>query len=141
MTILSCSFIFFFFNDTATTEIYTLSLHDALPIFQVSALALPVADGVIDKREFRYVAKIVDGKNRLKHRLQSAVVTLARQFIHLQEPVIGPLLNFNQVRNLQDCRNFREVKTIAEGAILIRHGSLLDLVVPFALAGELEGRS
>src|SRR6185437_17020623 len=38
--ILSCScfifviflFFFFFFNDTATTEIYTLSLHDALPI-------------------------------------------------------------------------------------------------------------
>src|SRR3712207_8797959 len=26
---------FFFFNDTATTEIYTLSLHDALPIFEV----------------------------------------------------------------------------------------------------------
>ena len=26
------TFIFFFFNDTATTEIYTLSLHDALPI-------------------------------------------------------------------------------------------------------------
>src|SRR5437870_10373510 len=30
--IISC---FFFFNDTATTEIYTLSLHDALPIFFV----------------------------------------------------------------------------------------------------------
>src|SRR5256885_11685991 len=28
----SC-FFFFFFNDTATTEIYTLSLHDALPIY------------------------------------------------------------------------------------------------------------
>src|SRR5258708_39548952 len=28
----SFSFFFFFFNDTATTEIYTLSLHDALPI-------------------------------------------------------------------------------------------------------------
>src|SRR5256885_9798456 len=27
--------LFFFFNDTATTEIYTLSLHDALPIFSV----------------------------------------------------------------------------------------------------------
>ena len=26
-------FLYFFFNDTATTEIYTLSLHDALPIF------------------------------------------------------------------------------------------------------------
>src|SRR2546428_12625299 len=31
-------FFFFFFNDTATTEIYTLSLHDALPI---SVLAIP----------------------------------------------------------------------------------------------------
>src|SRR2546430_10077660 len=29
---LTVSSIFFFFNDTATTEIYTLSLHDALPI-------------------------------------------------------------------------------------------------------------
>src|SRR5258708_23927645 len=26
--------VFFFFNDTATTEIYTLSLHDALPIYK-----------------------------------------------------------------------------------------------------------
>ena len=35
---LSLSFLlsFFFFNDTATTEIYTLSLHDALPICEVS---------------------------------------------------------------------------------------------------------
>src|SRR2546422_7813000 len=30
--------IFFFFNDTATTEIYTLSLHDALPILQILRL-------------------------------------------------------------------------------------------------------
>src|SRR5256885_6342008 len=29
-------FLFFFFNDTATTEIYTLSLHDALPILIAS---------------------------------------------------------------------------------------------------------
>src|SRR2546429_7152424 len=32
MCLVICSF--FFFNDTATTEIYTLSLHDALPICQ-----------------------------------------------------------------------------------------------------------
>src|SRR5256886_12508500 len=30
-------YFFFFFNDTATTEIYTLSLHDALPIFPFGA--------------------------------------------------------------------------------------------------------
>src|SRR5437867_13427853 len=35
--VLRYSFIyFFFFNDTATTEIYTLSLHDALPISQLA---------------------------------------------------------------------------------------------------------
>src|SRR5256885_17227956 len=33
-------FFFFFFNDTATTEIYTLSLHDALPIFLPGAFVL-----------------------------------------------------------------------------------------------------
>src|SRR2546422_8221874 len=31
-------FFFFFFNDTATTEIYTLSLHDALPILTTYAI-------------------------------------------------------------------------------------------------------
>src|SRR2546428_8032745 len=31
------SHFFFFFNDTATTEIYTLSLHDALPIWKIHA--------------------------------------------------------------------------------------------------------
>src|SRR2546429_2676826 len=34
---------FFFFNDTATTEIYTLSLHDALPISIVRGAAAQVA--------------------------------------------------------------------------------------------------
>src|SRR5258706_7443644 len=33
LTLSSFFFFFFFFNDTATTEIYTLSLHDALPIY------------------------------------------------------------------------------------------------------------
>src|SRR2546430_13745670 len=42
---------FFFFNDTATTEIYTLSLHDALPIYlqndpaDIPALVAALGDG------------------------------------------------------------------------------------------------
>src|SRR2546422_8580348 len=39
--------VFFFFNDTATTEIYTLSLHDALPISQA---AMPAATSGIHQR-------------------------------------------------------------------------------------------
>src|SRR3712207_6977676 len=41
--------MFFFFNDTATTEIYTLSLHDALPI-SLSDETPPTANSRIDAR-------------------------------------------------------------------------------------------
>src|SRR2546422_2078269 len=38
------TYSFFFFNDTATTEIYTLSLHDALPISRVVFQPAPVLE-------------------------------------------------------------------------------------------------
>src|SRR6266480_6843580 len=40
-------FFFFFFNDTATTEIYTLSLHDALPIFSPSLRSLHASSSAV----------------------------------------------------------------------------------------------
>src|SRR5690348_17455453 len=40
-------FFFFFFNDTATTEIYTLSLHDALPIWQYKDLMIILLVGSV----------------------------------------------------------------------------------------------
>src|SRR3712207_9420144 len=53
--------LFFFFNDTATTEIYTLTLHDALPIFLRdvrhhdlhSDVLLPVREGRRDRKSTR----------------------------------------------------------------------------------------
>ena len=39
--------MFFFFNDTATTEIYTLSLHDALPIFAGSPEDFFISDSLV----------------------------------------------------------------------------------------------
>src|SRR3712207_8004700 len=41
-------FFFFFFNDTATTEIYTLSLHDALPILLSRGFAKVALDVAIE---------------------------------------------------------------------------------------------
>src|SRR3712207_9352198 len=38
--------MFFFFNDTATTEIYTLSLHDALPIYVATELLRSAGGGI-----------------------------------------------------------------------------------------------
>src|SRR3712207_6893163 len=54
--------IFFFFNDTATTEIYTLSLHDALPIFRPPVAALQLEDA----RRLRLLAgRGVDGDHEV----------------------------------------------------------------------------
>src|SRR3712207_7215324 len=47
----SCA-LFFFFNDTATTEIYTLSLHDALPI-------LPAENKLAEGNSFRDVNRVL----------------------------------------------------------------------------------
>src|SRR3712207_8104293 len=55
-----------FFNDTATTEIYTLSLHDALPISGISTEQLRsrlnrmVADGLLTRQRYREVPPRVD---------------------------------------------------------------------------------
>src|SRR2546430_11851874 len=46
MRMLPCA-CFFFFNDTATTEIYTLSLHDALPISRCCARRLAASASTI----------------------------------------------------------------------------------------------
>src|SRR5436190_9644777 len=57
----------FFFNDPATTEMYTLSLHDALPIFENSI----VLDGtVVDCRE-RIVDSIIGKNSRIISSLTS----------------------------------------------------------------------
>src|SRR3712207_9466055 len=56
--------MFFFFNDTATTEIYTLSLHDALPICSHSLAALLQADGY--KVGLYTSPHIIDFKERIR---------------------------------------------------------------------------
>ena len=48
--------LLFFFNDTATTEIYTLSLHDALPISDAQAVPDPVRLEIFNNL-FRSVAE------------------------------------------------------------------------------------
>src|SRR5207248_11088658 len=54
------TFFFFFFNDTATTEIYTLSLHDALPILRG------------DRRGKPWSHRTARGRHRQKYRPQAA---------------------------------------------------------------------
>src|SRR2546426_3365817 len=61
---------FFFFNDTATTEIYTLSLHDALPICALATSEL-TSEQVMQTELLRLVTagSVDDGKSTLIGRL------------------------------------------------------------------------
>src|ERR1700730_8167870 len=88
--------------------------------FQMAALALPVPDRVIHELQLGDVAEIADRKHRLKNSLQPGVVAFAGQTVHLQEAVIGALLNLNQVRNLDGGGDFGKIKTFTKG-IILRH--------------------
>src|SRR5205823_14977590 len=61
----SMCFIFFFFSATAPTEIYTLSLHDALPIFagEFDVLTVPAFDHAADGEVIR-VQELAPGASR-----------------------------------------------------------------------------
>src|SRR2546429_2322930 len=54
-------FFFFFFNDTATTEIYTLSLHDALPIY--GAAPVPAAPAPVSTATLVMACQATDRKS------------------------------------------------------------------------------
>src|SRR2546426_12740415 len=58
---------FFFFNDTATTEIYTLSLHDALPILQLARRASEPGQG--DRAEMVATAASESGRDTSREKL------------------------------------------------------------------------
>src|SRR2546430_11282926 len=62
--LLRCVCLFFFFNDTATTEIYTLSLHDALPISEARMPAdkFFVTGGTVPEDSPSYLVREADGQ-------------------------------------------------------------------------------
>src|SRR5260221_10640764 len=82
---------FFFFNDTATTEIYTLSLHDALPICDCleQAMDLPQLVGTL-KRVFAGELKLAreDALDRKSTRLNSSHTVISYAVFCLKKKII-----------------------------------------------------
>src|SRR5438874_13153088 len=94
--------LFFFFNDTATTEIYTLSLHDALPIY---------AAGVLGRLALRIVEVGRHGDDRFAHRLT--------------EIVLGGLLHFHEHARRDLRRRHLLALHLDPGVAVIRAGDLV----------------
>src|SRR5256885_15516616 len=65
-------FFFFFFNDTATTEIYTLSLHDALPI-----LSYPAPEIAVLNKVERVAPEAASSQDRKSTRLNSSHLVIS----------------------------------------------------------------
>src|SRR5260221_1554552 len=84
---------FFFFNDTATTEIYTLSLHDALPICLVSGAADECAATVRRNRPPRASAaemvQYLAAVDRKSTRLNSSHTVISYAVFCLKKKIIG----------------------------------------------------
>src|SRR5438876_8383777 len=72
----------FFFNDTATTEIYTLSLHDALPIYRVPPpVEAPSCAAAAD-----HVRGLLDRSEEHTSELQSPVHLVCRLLLEKKNP-------------------------------------------------------
>src|SRR2546430_17576525 len=72
-------FLFFFFNDTATTEIYTLSLHDALPISACSAARLPASHCSLAPSSLRAESSIGASRSKIYRRSEEHTSELQSQ--------------------------------------------------------------
>ena len=68
---------------------------------EVAALALPVTDLILDEFESGRFTKVRNREDRRKYRLESDVVALLRDQVHLQEPIVRFALYLNKVRYLR----------------------------------------
>src|SRR3712207_8685921 len=78
--------MFIFFNDTATTEIYTLSLHDALPIYKQIASRLYVSPRTVSGHLYRIFPKLgISTRAALRDALSRTLPPAARSEEHTSE--------------------------------------------------------
>src|SRR5262245_49309862 len=80
---------------------------------ELAALALPVADRILDELQRRVLAEVADREYRLEHRLEAGVLALARQTAHLQEALVRLLLDLDQVRDRNGRLDFRKVDALS----------------------------
>src|SRR2546429_1844802 len=101
-------FFFFFFNDTATTEIYTLSLHDALPIWKGRPSGIIGAPGALHHDLQRFLSWLLglrrkaeqwQGKRSEEHtsELQSRLHLVCRLLLEKKKTQISLLITGAQI--------------------------------------------
>jgi hypothetical protein len=85
--------------------------------FELSALALPVTDRILDKLELRSLPKIGYRKHGSEHGLQTGVLPLSRETVHLKKAVVRLTLNLNEVRYSDSCFDSRKIVPLSAYAV------------------------
>ncbi len=85
---------------------------EVMQTLQVAALALPVADRIIDEFQLADAAEIGNREDGSENRLQADIVALIRQKIHLQELLVRILLDFDQIRNRNRSLDFGKINSL-----------------------------
>src|SRR3712207_8618037 len=108
-------FFFFFFNDTATTEIYTLSLHDALPISIACSTLTGSSSPVQPNRRTsrpKWVSTVMPGMPRSEEHtseLQSRQYLVCRLLLEKKKKTQRITLN-KQTSNTYECQVYYTTK-------------------------------
>ena len=87
--------------------------------FQISALALPIADRIVDEFELTDAPEIGNRENGVENGLQTSIVALVRQKIHLQKALVRLLLYFDQIRDWYRRLDFRKINSFGGCAIRV----------------------
>src|SRR5258708_36239461 len=101
----------FFFNDTATTEIYTLSLHDALPISPSKPFfrAVPVRDRSITHFPAEQYDLAFDNEGEIQQ-ADIDIFHLDANGIDFRESILGPLFRLAALRLAASRRNHIDMR-------------------------------
>ena len=89
-----------------------------LEALEPAALALPVADRVLDELQLAGAAEVREREDAREHRLEPRLVPLLGEQVHLQETLVRPALDVDQVRKIHERADLREVLS------LCRHSNL-----------------
>src|SRR5260221_6545531 len=115
-TPLHSSLFLFFFNDTATTEIYTLSLHDALPIYHGFVVLAVVATDHQNLLASHVLAPSEKVRDRKSTRLNSSHTVISYAVFCLKKKKQTLHMNSRMIR-----RDMHSTALSARASMLYRH--------------------
>src|SRR3712207_8891022 len=105
---------YFFFNDTATTEIYTLSLHDALPIYPAYPDALDRARGDLPKFD-PWLGPAARGRGYFPSRASDSFASRSEEHtseLQSRQYLVCRLLLEKKKKNIHSCPLLNDSRTV-----------------------------